>query len=123
MATVLRPGRPHSGLAGILALHFPFSPMPSSHEREQALFTLAVAKPAAERAAFLDRECAGDPALRQRLETLIAALDRPEPMLDARTDESKPTIIGLNIGSNNELLLQVWRAPSWEEIKRAEALN
>jgi len=36
------------------------SPMPSSHEREQAIFTLAVAKPAAERAAFLDRECAAD---------------------------------------------------------------
>ena len=30
-------------------------------------------------------------------------------------------IIGLNFGSNNELRLQVWRAPSWEEIKRAEA--
>ena len=38
--------------------------MPASHEREQALFTLAVAKPDAERAAFLDRECAGDLALR-----------------------------------------------------------
>ena len=34
--------------------------MPSSHEREQPLFTRAVAKRAAERAAFLDRECAGD---------------------------------------------------------------
>ena len=30
-------------------------------------------------------------------------------------------IIGLNLGSNNELRLQIWRAPSWEEIKRAEA--
>ena len=34
--------------------------MPASHEREQAIFTLAVAKSAAERAAFLDRECTGD---------------------------------------------------------------
>ena len=32
-------------------------------------------------------------------------------------------IIGLNLGSNNELRLQVWRAPSWEEIKTAEAKN
>jgi len=30
-------------------------------------------------------------------------------------------IIGLNLGSNNELRLQVWRAPSWKEIKTAEA--
>jgi len=36
------------------------SPMPASHEPEQAIFTLAVAKTAAERAAFLDRNCAGD---------------------------------------------------------------
>src|SRR5947209_8224560 len=64
------------------------SPMPSSHEREQAIFTLAVAKPAAERAAFLDRECAGDFALRQRLEALMAAHERPDPVLDAGTTES-----------------------------------
>jgi len=30
-------------------------------------------------------------------------------------------ILGLNFGSNNELRVQVWRAPSWEEIKTAEA--
>jgi WD40 repeat protein len=30
-------------------------------------------------------------------------------------------IIGLNLGSNNDLRLQVWRAPSWQEIKTAEA--
>ena len=58
--------------------------MPASHEREQAIFTLAVAKPATERAAFLDRECAGDLALRQRLEALMAAHERPNPVLDAQ---------------------------------------
>src|SRR5437016_3611888 len=68
------------------------SPMPASHEREQAIFTLAVAKPAAERAAFLDRECAADLALRQRLEALMAAHERPDPVLDAQTDEANPTV-------------------------------
>src|SRR6266702_3537510 len=68
------------------------SPMPSSHECEQAIFTLAVAKPAAERAAFLDRECAGDLALRQRLEALMAAHERPDPVLDAHIEEAKPTV-------------------------------
>src|SRR6266700_4072702 len=68
------------------------SPMQASHEREQAIFTLAVAKPAAERAAFLDRECAGDLALRHRLEALMAAHERPDPVLDAQTEEAKPTV-------------------------------
>jgi hypothetical protein len=31
--------------------------------REKALFALALEKPAAERAAYLERECAGDAAL------------------------------------------------------------
>ena len=53
------------------------------HEREHALFTLAAAKQGAERAAFLDRECAGDDALRQRLESLLAAHDRTDSVLDA----------------------------------------
>jgi WD40 repeat protein len=30
-------------------------------------------------------------------------------------------IVGLNVGKNNDLHLQIWRAPSWEEIKKAEA--
>jgi hypothetical protein len=43
--------------------------------REEALFILAGSK-AAERTAFLDRECAGDPALRQGVEALVLALCR-----------------------------------------------
>src|SRR5256884_5713377 len=41
--------------------------------REEALFTLAVETPAAERAAFLDRECSGDAELRQRIAALLGA--------------------------------------------------
>src|SRR5262245_37701564 len=56
--------------------------------REEALFSLALTKPAAERAAWLDRECAGDSALRARLEALLAAHDQrdslPKPPERAR---------------------------------------
>ena len=44
--------------------------------REEALFTPAVEKSAAERAAFLDRECSGDAQLRQRIENLLQAHER-----------------------------------------------
>jgi len=48
--------------------------------REELIFGLALTKPANERAAFLDRECAGDAALRQRLEALLAAHDEPDEL-------------------------------------------
>src|SRR2546421_4993355 len=60
--------------------------------REEALFTLAVEKPAAERAAFLDRECSGDVELRQRIEALLGAhakagefLNEPPAAVSAKT--------------------------------------
>src|SRR5215471_561760 len=57
--------------------------MISSHDREQALLILAAAKPIPERAAFLERECGEDKALRARLEVLLAARELPEPSTDA----------------------------------------
>src|SRR5438093_11539655 len=44
--------------------------------REEALFALALEKPTAERAAFLDRECSGAAQLRQRVENLLQAHER-----------------------------------------------
>ena len=41
--------------------------------REELLFSAALEKPAAERALFLEGACFGDQALRQRIETLLAA--------------------------------------------------
>jgi hypothetical protein len=49
--------------------------------REEALLALALAKPATERAAWLDRECADNAALRQRLDALLAAQHQPESLL------------------------------------------
>jgi serine/threonine protein kinase/lipopolysaccharide biosynthesis regulator YciM len=57
--------------------------MPESPDRIESLFAAAVAlaTPAA-RAAFLDEACANDPALRARLDALLRAHDRANPLLD-----------------------------------------
>jgi hypothetical protein len=60
--------------------------------REEALFQLALGKPAAKRAAWLDAECDGDNALRQRLEVLFAAHNQPETLLTTQADAARPTI-------------------------------
>lgn len=60
--------------------------------REEVLFALAVEKPAAGRAAFLDRESFGDDELRRPVESLLQAhelsgefLNRPPAELPAKT--------------------------------------
>src|SRR5678816_2245083 len=60
--------------------------------REEALFALALEKPAEKRAAFLDGACLGDYALRQRLEALLAAHDQPDNFVPAQTEAARPTI-------------------------------
>ncbi|HZU39177.1 MAG TPA: serine/threonine-protein kinase, partial [Gemmataceae bacterium] len=49
---------------------------------EESLFHLAREKPPAERAAFLEKACAGDIALRQRVQRLLEASDAPDSLLD-----------------------------------------
>src|ERR1700679_2769827 len=56
------------------------SAMPSPQNREEVLFALALEKPAESRRALLDAMCAGDPALRQRLEALLSAYDEPDEL-------------------------------------------
>jgi serine/threonine protein kinase/Flp pilus assembly protein TadD len=48
---------------------------------EEMLFQLALEKPPADRAAFLEQACAGDNALRQRVELLLRAHDNPGSFL------------------------------------------
>ena len=55
--------------------------MQSPQEREAALFALAVEKPVADRAAFLQAVCGNDSALRQRLKALLAAHEQPEELV------------------------------------------
>jgi serine/threonine protein kinase/tetratricopeptide (TPR) repeat protein len=47
------------------------------HSREQGLFSAALERSEEERSAFLDGACHGEPALRQRLEALLAAHEQP----------------------------------------------
>jgi len=60
--------------------------------REEALFALALTKSTAERAAWLDRECGDDQALRARLDALLAAHDHPEGVLGETAPEAKETL-------------------------------
>ena len=60
--------------------------------REALLFQLALSKPAAKRAAWLDAECEGDPALRQRLDVLLATHGQPGPLPDSLARSDDPTL-------------------------------
>ena len=59
----------------------PSPAMTPDAQREAALFQAAAQLSGADRAAFLDRACGGDSALRRRLEELLAAHDQPEGAL------------------------------------------
>ena len=59
--------------------------MKPADEREEVLFREAIKRAkGAERQAFLDGACAGDQALRTRLEGLLQAHESPEPFLEAQ---------------------------------------
>ena len=55
--------------------------MPTTQEREAALFALALEKPVTERAALVQAVCGEDRALRRRLEALLAAHEAPAGVL------------------------------------------
>ena len=54
--------------------------MPSPQNREEVLLAAALEMPADKRPALLDAMCAGDPALRQRLDTLLAARQKADEL-------------------------------------------
>src|SRR5712671_4125012 len=60
--------------------------------REEALFALVLEKPADKRLAFLDAMCEGDPALRQRLESRLAAHEQPGGVLPTQTETALYTV-------------------------------
>ena len=59
-----------------------------NNDREEALFALALSKPTAKRAAWLDAECEGDMALRARLDALLAAHEAPDESLSKNKEAS-----------------------------------
>jgi eukaryotic-like serine/threonine-protein kinase len=80
--------------------------MNPADEREEVLFREALQRVAgAERGAFLDQACAGNPALRGRLDALLQAHESPDPFLEPlaaaapggaapRPEEGPGTVIG-----------------------------
>src|SRR5262249_14549085 len=101
-------------------------------DRAESLFTAAVALASpAERAAFLDRECAGDAALRDRVEALL--LDRPGKSTAGLTADHVPSSEqpGTIVAGRYKLLQQigeggmgsVWMADQTEPVKRRVAVK
>ena len=105
---------------------------------ELELFAAAIAMTdPAERAALLDRECAGRTALRQRLDLLLAARAQPQPLLDAGGPpatgeyEPPPSNVGTIIVGRYKLLEEigeggmgtVWVAEQIAPVKRKVALK
>src|SRR4051812_32857318 len=65
-------------------------------DREVAVFSAARRLPAAERAAYLDQACAGDAALRQRVEELLrAGAEAGEFLQEPALGAERPTEITL----------------------------
>src|SRR5262249_33483644 len=61
-------------------------------QREAALFQAAAQLTSAARASFLDNACKGNPALRQRLEALLAAHEEAEGVLAEPPPAAEPKI-------------------------------
>lgn len=76
------------------------------HEHICRIFEQAIALPEEQRAALVERSCAGDAALREEVDAIIAAHQRTNPILDAgalallteREDEEHPDLTGQRIG-------------------------
>ena len=100
-------------------------------DRIKALLTQALERPREERASFLDREAAGDPTVRARLEDLLNAHEDaegflPEPVELAGVGECAGAVIGRykllqEIGEGG--FGSVWMAEQLEPVRRKVALK
>src|SRR5262245_1793376 len=109
---------------------------------KEVLFHAALAKPDAERAAFLDEVCAGKPELRAELEALLKAHDDPAelpplhpgtgPFVPERTEaRGAAEQAGAVIAGRYKLLEQVgeggmgavWVAEQTQPVRRKVALK
>jgi hypothetical protein len=105
------------------------------NELDLVVAAVAIAD-SAEQAAFLDRECQGDPALRQRLAALLAAAERPGSPLDRPA--SDPTVTPCPAAEPGQMIAgkyrlverigeggigSVWLAQQAEPVKRKVAIK
>jgi eukaryotic-like serine/threonine-protein kinase len=68
--------------------------MSETLDRTESLFAAALALSPDERDAFLERECAGDPALRDRLVALLRAHDRAGHVIDRPVNGDRDQTVG-----------------------------
>ena len=127
-------------------------PFHVSMNRDEDVFAGALAVPRTERTSFLNRACGGDAVLRARVEALLNVHDGSPSFLEIplagrtavgaqekRGDKvGRHTLLqkigepssrdGSRLGSRStflpgaDVILHVWRAPTWEEIEAAEKL-
>lgn len=113
--------------------------MSDTYGREEELFAAVLDRPPAERARFLDTTCSGEPALRARLEALLAAHDSHATLSDAalaavalgsRDPFAAEDAVGARIGPYRlaEKIGEggvgtVYRAEQEEPVRRAVALK
>jgi hypothetical protein len=91
-----------------------------AQQREEALFAAALAKAPGDRAAFLDGACHADPALRARLEALLAEQEQPDELLARPADADRPTLkIEIPPNPPDETLGQMLRPAQQENSTRA----
>jgi len=108
---------------------------------EESLFELLLQTPENERAALLDRECAGQPEMRERIASLLAAHDQPASWLQPRNVPTTPEraaghekqggSAGTIIASKYKLLQKVgeggmgtvWMADQTAPVKRRVAVK
>ena len=85
------------------------TPPPSSDnwERVQELFLAAVELPSARRAAYLDEACAGQPALRAEVESLLATEAKAEASLSSAVAESAGWLLSEDAAPGAQV--GVWR--------------
>src|SRR5579863_813380 len=76
--------------------------MNESPNREVAVFAAAVELPAAQRAAYLDQACAGDPTLRAQVEALLRVHDDADGFFDALAPVARPAISDGALGGSSD---------------------
>src|SRR5688572_4109924 len=74
-----------------------------SETREEVLFAMALEQPASDRGAFLESLCPDDPALRRRIELLVAAHEHPDPRLhEPAANLTPPARVGSDVEASAE---------------------
>src|SRR5262249_33211036 len=111
--------------------------MNESLDHLESLFVAALQMPPAERATYLDRACADDPAVRQRVEALLRAqavagsfLQTPPAGPSATVEEAVSEVAGVLIGPYKLLepigeggMGTVWMAQQQEPVRRLVAVK